>query len=180
MIFKGPAGFGRIVNGIMNIIMCSVLSFYVLWTMQNIPGNEALPILTPIGFFVSLVTSFCVGEFVGDHVPAMAWGTKLAHAMHIKNRVAVHLIAVVILAIVMVTSISFVCTWINNVQTPGGMGAVIASWLMVYPVLLGAGYVVLAAFLPPVMKMATAVSGFDPTKAPPPPPPPPSADSETA
>ena len=56
--FKGPGGYGRIVNGIMNIILCVVLSFYVLWTVQNLPGNEALPILTPLGFFVSFVTTF--------------------------------------------------------------------------------------------------------------------------
>ena len=29
---KGPSGFGRIVNGVMNIIMCAILSIYVLWT----------------------------------------------------------------------------------------------------------------------------------------------------
>lgn len=48
MVFKGPGGFGRIVNGIMNLIMCAVLSAYVLFTVQNIPGNEALPIFTPL------------------------------------------------------------------------------------------------------------------------------------
>lgn len=30
MTFKGPGGFGRIVNCIMNVIMCAILSFYVL------------------------------------------------------------------------------------------------------------------------------------------------------
>lgn len=49
---KGPSGFGRIVNGVMNIIMCAILSIYVLWTVQNLPGNEALPIFTPLGFLV--------------------------------------------------------------------------------------------------------------------------------
>ena len=68
MTFKGPGGFGRIVNCIMHVIMCAILSFYVLWTVQHIPGNEALPILTPLGFFVSLVESFCVGMFIGDFV----------------------------------------------------------------------------------------------------------------
>ena len=116
---KGPSGFGRIVNGVMNIIMCAILSIYVLWTVQNLPGNEALPIFTPLGFLVSFVTSFCVGEFVGDHVPGLAWGQKLAGALGVKSKVGVHFISVAVLALVMITSISFICTWINNIQVAG-------------------------------------------------------------
>ena len=65
----------------------------------------------------------------------------------------------------MVTSISFVCTWINNVQT-AGMAGVIASWTMVYPFLIGCGYVVELISLPLAMKVAKAISGFDPAAAP--------------
>lgn len=166
MVFKGPAGFGRIVNGIMNLIMCAILSFYVLYTVQNIPGNEALPILTPLGFFVSLVESFCVGMFIGDFVPALGWGQKLAGALHVRNKVGAHFISVAILAFVMITSISFICTWLNNVQTVG-MEGTWASWLMVYPFLLGSGYVVELISLPLAMKAAKAISGFDPAAAPP-------------
>ncbi|WP_241963563.1 hypothetical protein [Gordonibacter sp. 28C] len=162
---KGPGGFGRVVNGFMNIIMCAILSVYVLWTVQNLPGNEALPIFTPLGFFVSFVTSFCVGEFVGDHVPALAWGQKLAAALHVKNKVGAHFISVAVLALVMITSISYVCTWINNVQVAGWDGT-FAAWIMVYPFLLASGYVVELVMLPVAMKLAAAVSGFDPSKAP--------------
>lgn len=163
--FKGPGGFGRIVNGAMNIVMCAILSIYVLWTVQNIPGNEALPVLTPLSFFVSFVTSFCVGEFIGDHIPALAWGQKLAAALHVKSKVGVHLISVAILAFVMITSISYICTWINNVQISGWDGT-FAAWIMVYPFLLACGYVVELIMLPLSMKMAAAISGFDPSKAP--------------
>lgn len=165
MTFKGPGGFGRIVNGIMNLIMCTILSLYVLWTVQNIPGNEALPIFTPIGFFVSLVTSFCVGMFVGDFVPALAWGQKLAAALHVRNKVGAHFISVAILAFVMITSISYICTWINNVQQVGWDGTW-AAWIMVYPFLLASGYVVELITLPIAMKIAAAISGFDPASAP--------------
>ena len=64
----------------------------------------------------------------------------------------------------MITSISFVCTWINNVQV-GGMAAVIASWTMVYPFLLVSGYVIELISLPLAMKAAKAISGFDPAAA---------------
>ena len=162
---KGPSGFGRIVNGVMNIIMCAILSIYVLWTVQNLPGNEALPIFTPLGFLVSFVTSFCVGEFVGDHVPGLAWGQKLAGALGVKSKVGVHFISVAVLALVMITSISFICTWINNIQGAGWDGT-FAAWIMVYPFLLASGYVVELIMLPLAMKMAAAISGFDPSKAP--------------
>lgn len=164
---KGPGGYGRVVNGIMNIIMCAILSLYVLWTVQNVPGNETLPILTPIGFFVSFVTSFCVGEFVGDHIPALAWGQKLADALHIKSGIGRHFVSVLILAVVMVGSISFICTWINNIQQVGWDGTV-AAWLMVLPFLLVSGYVVELISLPLAMKAAAAISGFDPAKMAPP------------
>lgn len=162
MILKGPAGFGRVVNAVMNVIMCSILSFYVLWTVQNIPGNEALPILTPLGFFVSLVESFCVGMLVGDFLPALSWGQRLAKALHAKGRIGSHFISVFVLALVMITSISFVCTWLNNVQT-AGMAGTWEAWLMVYPFLLVSGYVVELISLPLAFKIAAAISGFDPS-----------------
>lgn len=73
--------------------------------------------------------------------------------------------SVAVLALVMVTSISFICTWLNNVQT-GGMAGTIASWTMVYPFLIASGYIVELISLPLAMKAATAISGFDPKAAP--------------
>ena len=165
MIFKGPGGYGRIVNIIMNIILCSVLSFYVLWTVQNIPGNEEIPILTPLGFFVSLVTSFCVGMVIGDLVPAYTWGQKFAHAIGLKGYWPCHLVACIIHALIMISAISFICTWFNNVQQVG-MAGVMQSWLMVWPFLLVSGWVILVIFLPLAFKAGAALSGFDPAAAP--------------
>ena len=163
---KGPVWFGRWVNCLMNLVMCAVLSAYVLWTVQNIPGNEALPIFTPLSFFVSWVDSFCVGMFIGDWIPGLAWGNKLADALHVKNRIGRHFISVAILAFVMITSISFICTWINNVSS-SGMAGVIASWTMVYPFLICSGYIIELICLPISFKIATAISGFDPAAVPP-------------
>ena len=166
MIFKGPGGFGRIVNIIMNLILCSVLSFYVLYKVQTIPGNEALPILTPLGFFVSLVSSFAMGMLIGDLVPAYSWGQKVAGALGIKGKIPAHLVASLIHDLIMVTMISFIMTWINNVQQ-AGMEGVMASWFMVLPFLLVAGYLIIAVFLLPCFSLAAKLSGFDPNAAPP-------------
>ena len=46
MIFKGPGGFGRVLNIVMCMVMCVVLSVIILSTMQGVPGNETLPIFT--------------------------------------------------------------------------------------------------------------------------------------
>lgn len=164
MVFKGPGGYGRIVNIIMNIVMCAILSFYVLRTVQNIPGNEAIPILTPIGFLVSFIESFAVGMFIGDVIPAYGWGLKLAGALKAKG-IASHFVSVAVLCFTMITLISFICTFNANVQT-AGMAGVWASWIMVYPVLLGAGYVAQLISLPLAQKAATAISGFDPSELP--------------
>lgn len=148
----------------MNILMCALLATYVLFTVQNLPGNEGLPILTPLSWFVSFIDSFFIGMFIGDWIPAHGWGMKLAAALKIKNRVGQHLISVAILCFCMVTCVSFLATYISNIQTAGWDG-VIASWLMVYPALLGLGYVLQVLTLPLAFKIAAAISGFDPAKA---------------
>lgn len=169
MIFKGPGGFGRIVNILMCTIMCIVLSLIILTIIQNIPGNEALPILTPLGFAVSFVMSFAVGFVVADILPLLTWGHKLCAAIGIKNKVVVHFISCFILAFGLITCVSIACVWITNVQTLG-LDASIAIWTMVYPPMLGVGYVVILITLPLMMKIATAISGFNPQEAPAPDP----------
>ena len=170
MIFKGPGGFGRIVNIIMNLILCSILSVYVLWTVQNVPGNEALPILTPLGFAVSLVSSFAMGYLIGDLVPAYSWGQRLAAAIGAKRKIPNHLVASLFHDIVMVTLISFIMTWINNIQQ-AGLDGTIQAWLAVYPFLFVAGYLIIAICLLPCFSIASKISGFDPNAAPPAPAP---------
>lgn len=163
MALKGPGGFGRIINFTMNIILGIMLSFYVLWTVQGIPGNEGLPILTPIGFFVSLAQSMAVGYLVSDLFPAYSWGEALARIVHAKGAV-VHAIASTVLGFVMATCISFILMWVNNIQ-PLGIEGVLALWTTVYPVILVGAIVLVFACLPPVKKLAAAISGFNPDDA---------------
>lgn len=163
-VLKGPAGFGLIMNMTMNLILGLVLSVVVLSTIQGLPGNEGLPIFTPVSFFVGAVQAMIVGVFVGDLFPALQWGQKLAGALHVKNKVGAHFIVSLVLAFVMATCITFLCMFLNNFQT-GGMQMVIGGWLAIYPVTLGCAYPLVLVALPLVMKMATSISGFNPATA---------------
>lgn len=165
MIFKGPGGFGRVLNIGMCAVMCVVLSLIILTTLQNLPGNEQAPIFTFVGFWVSFVMSFCVGYVVGDVFPALAWGQSLCRALRIKNKAATHIISSFVLAFVLITLVSVACVWITNIQAMGLDGS-IGIWLLVYPYLLGIGYLVIVLILPLIMRLATAISGFDPKEMP--------------
>lgn len=160
-MLKGPAGFGLIMNIVMNLILGLVLSVVVLATIQGLPGNEGLPIFTPVSYFAAVVQATIVGVFIGDIFPALQWGQKLAGAFHIKNKVGAHFITSLVLAFVMATCITFVCMFLNNFQT-GGMEAVVGTWLIIWPPALIGAYPLVLIALPLVMKMATAISGFNP------------------
>lgn len=160
-MLKGPAGFGLIMNVTMNLILGLVLSVVVLSIIQGIPGNEELPIFTPISYFVAVIQATIVGVFVGDLLPALQWGQKLAGAFHIKNKIGAHFITSLVLAFVMATCITFICMFLNNFQT-GGMGMVVGAWLMIYPPALICAYPLVLISLPFVMKMAVSISGFNP------------------
>lgn len=163
-MLKGPAGFGLMMNVTMNLILGLVLTAVILMTIQNLPGNEALPILTPASYFAGVVQAAIVGVFVGDLLPALQWGQKLAGALHVKNKVGAHFIASLVLAFVMATCISFICMFLNNFQT-GGIGMVVGMWLMIYPIALVCAYPIVLITLPLVMKAAVSISDFDPAKA---------------
>lgn len=162
MIFKGPGGFGRVLNIVMCMVMCVVLSVIILSTVQGIPGNESLPIFTLLGFGVSFLMSFCAGYVVGDLFPALSWGRKLCAVLHIENKVVAHIVSSLVLAFTLITLVSVSCVWMTNAQSLG-LGACVGIWMMVYPPLLGAGYLVILVTLPLAMRLASAISGFDPS-----------------
>lgn len=163
-MFKGPVGFGRTVNLIMNILLCAALSFYVLWYNQQLLGPE-IPVLTPLAFAVAFAQSMFVGLCFGAVVPGYAWGQGIAAALGIKNQTAAHVVACIVHAFIMVSMISFICGWLANVQTLGFEG-VVAGWFACWPVVVAMGAVILILFMRPAMSFAAKVSGFDPTAAP--------------
>ena len=162
-MFKGPVGFGRFVNLVMNILLCAALSFYVLWYNQQLMPD--VPILTPLSFAVSFAQSMFVGLCFGAVVPGFAWGQALAAALGIKSETVAYVVACCVHAFIMVSMISFICGWLANVMTLGIEG-VVAGWLACWPVVVGMGAVILILFMRPAMSFAAKVSGFDPTAAP--------------
>ena len=57
-MFKGPQGFGRMMNILMCAIMCAVLSIAIPLIIEGATGAQGL--LNPIGFVQSFVLSFCI------------------------------------------------------------------------------------------------------------------------
>jgi hypothetical protein len=165
-MLKGPGGFQKIVNGSMNIAIGICMSVVILAIMQGRPELAGIPVLTPVAVLQSVVLSFCVGYTGGDLVPAMTWGQRLIGVLHIKNRVVMHIITSVVLGTCMAVVITFVCAFINNITTQG-MAGVIGFFLSFIPIIIGIAVLIVLILLAPVMKMASAISGFDPMQAPP-------------
>jgi hypothetical protein len=159
MWFKGPGGFGRIVNLIMSIIMGLALSVYVLWYTQNLPGNEGLPIFTGASYAVSCVVCLGVGYFIGDMFPCLIWGNMLAAKMGVKNKVVKHLVASVVLAFIFITCVSLIMVWVNTFQQ-GGWPMFFMLWSHLYLQLLVMGFVVIFVFLPFAKAIGKKVAGF--------------------
>ena len=159
MVFKGPGGFSRIMGIIMNLVLCACFSAYALWVAQNVPANAGQPIFTPLGWFVSFVMSFCVGMTVSELIPSCIWGYRLAGRLGLKGWGA-YALAVLVVTFFMVTIMSFLCTWMNNVQRIG-MVPVLMSFLSTYPVMFVGGYIIEFIIMKPAMKIAASISGFD-------------------
>lgn len=156
MVFKGPAGFQRIIYIFMNVVIGIVLSMCLMAFVMHVP-------VTPIGVIQSAALSFFIGYVVSDLIPAMAWGQMLAAKIGAKG-LAAHLISSAVLAFFMGTFILFFCAFINVVTAAGMMG-VLGFFISAYPLVLAAAFVCIAAFLPAAMKLAVAISGFNPAAA---------------
>lgn len=155
-MFKGPNGFGRLMNIFMCVIMCAVLSIVIPLLIQQ-------P-LAQISFLQSFVLSFCVAYPFGDLLPAVSWGAGLAGALHLRGFL-MYLVQCVVVAIVLITCIAFVMSFINLILV-GGMGAVLGFFLAIWPGALLVGFIAILVTLGPCMKVAAKASGFDPSAAP--------------
>lgn len=157
MVFKGPAGFQRIIYIIMNVVIGVVVSLCLMAFIMHAP-------ITFEGVLQSTALSFFIGYSCSDLVPAMAWGQMLAGKLGVRNGIGVHFISSAVLAFFMATLILFFCAFIN-VFTTAGMPGVIGFFVSAYPLVLFAAYVSILVFVPIGSKIAAGVSGFDPASA---------------
>lgn len=160
-MFRGPAGFGRWINILMCIVMCIILSVVIPLVVEANYGITG--VLTPISFVQGFVLSFFVSYLWGDVLPAPTWGMRLAGALHAKGFVG-YFVKCAVTALVYISVISFSMAFVNNV-VDGGMGAVMAFWLMIYPPALLSGFIGILIAMSPCQKLAVAASGFDPAAA---------------
>lgn len=160
-MFKGPNGFGRMMNILMCVVMCVVLSVVIPIAVEA--GLGVTGVLTPVGFVQGFVLSYFVSYLWGDLLPAVVWGGKLAGALKARGIVA-HVIKCIVVALVYITVISFSMAFVNNIAE-GGMAATMSFWLMIYPAALVSGFVAIVLLLPLCQRIAVLASGFDPTVA---------------
>ncbi len=160
-MFQRTPRFGRMMNILMCAIMCAVLSIASPLIIEGATGAQGL--LNPICFVQSFVLSFCIAYPFGDRA-AVAWGGTLAARMGASGPVA-YLIQCVVTAVLLITCIAFTVSFVNNIATPGGMGAVTGFFAMIWPGALGFGFLAILLTLGPCMKVAAKATGFDPAAA---------------
>lgn len=159
MTYKGPGGFGRIVNIIMNVFMCAAFSTFMLWTMQQRVGDMA-QIFTPTGWILSFITSFGIGFTTADLIPVFKAGSFVANKLHLKG-VPAYFVTVLVIDLIITTIMGFLMTMINSAERIGFMGAFM-NWLGLWPASLLIGFIVQLIVMKPAMTFAKNVSGFDP------------------
>lgn len=158
MVFKGPAGFQRVIYIVMNIVIGILIGSALTVIIMRQP-------ITPTGLFTSTLTSFFIGYVVSDLIPAMAWGRMLAGRMGLRNNIAAHAVSSAVLAFFMGTFILLFMA-IINVLPVGGLEGVIGFFVGAYLLVLVVAYVSILIFLPLATKLAIAISKFDPAQAP--------------
>ena len=159
MKFKGPGGFGRIMNICMNACMCSAFSFIMLWVaQQGVP--EGVQVLTPAAYFVSFITSFGIGYVTVDLVPVFKLGNGAAKLLGLKG-IGRYAAMVLVINLVVTTIIGFFMTFINMLGRVG-LGDIFMQWLKMYPIMLVAGFVIQFIVMKPCMILASKITGFDP------------------
>lgn len=157
-LYKGPAGFGRILNIVVNFIISVFFVSLILGMAQS--QAPMAPIFTPLNFIVAFIPGLAVAYLIGDLFPFANWGNKAYEK--IGSKVAATLVRALIMNFCFTTSISLVLCWVNNVQSVGLVGSLMAWWT-VYPIgLVGVFFLVLIA-VPLGTYIAKTVSGFDPS-----------------
>lgn len=153
---KGPLGFGKMVNILMNLFVGFLVSIVVVVTI----GAPLLPNIVLQSWFCS----FIIGYTFGDLVPIASLGPSICRKAGIRARGGVYVISSLCLGIYFGTVILLGMSIINNLST-AGWGAVFgffgSMWIIV--VVAAVVSVLLVFWLAQII--ARGVSGFDPAKA---------------
>lgn len=156
---KGPIGFQRMTSLFMNVFIGVVLGCVFLFLSHDVGAMNMDEIVR--AFCQSLIMSIPVGYAVGDFLPTMAWGQKLASTLHADGKFSSHFVVSLTLAVVNVTVILTVCMFIAllaNVGVAEVLNVIAALWAPA----VGFGFVAIFALLPVAQRMAARISGFDP------------------
>lgn len=158
---KGPIGFQKLTNAFMNVLLGTGISIYVMLTMQSMPQFSGIDVLTPVTLLQSIVLSFTIGYTVGDLVPVMSWGQGLVRIFKVRSKVGIYLITAIVLGVCMGFFLSCILSFINNIVTQGLPGVIGFIATFTPGICLVAAILVIIS-LGPVMKLSSAISGFDP------------------
>lgn len=159
LVFKGPGGFGRIMNISMNAFMSLAFSFIMLWVaQQRVP--EGVQVLTPTAYFVSVLTAFGIGYVVIDLIPVFKLGNGLAKKLGLKG-IGAYAATVVVIDLVVTTIIGFLMTLMNMISH-ATLAETCLAWLTTYPLMLIVGFAIQLVIMKPFMMLAQKISGFDP------------------
>ncbi|WP_234122553.1 hypothetical protein [Clostridium hydrogenum] len=139
--------FGSIMNFGMNLIIGIVMTTVAL---------NLLHAVSLIAFFQNVILSLGIGYLVGDLLPAVAWGDKLANALGCKNKFLRHLVSSLVIGFCLITVISLICQFIAF-----GTG-MMPIWLKCIPYFYVFGTLAILIAIPIVLKIAILLTGFNP------------------
>ena len=159
MSFKGPVGFARMTNLMMNVFIGIVLGATFLVVTNDLSSTPLSQLVA--NFLQAFVLSVCVGYALGDILPSMSLAQAACAKLNLKSGIASHLLMSLILDLINVSCILWVCMFINLFLT-GGMGFVASVVVKLWPIALASGFVGIAATLKLAMTIASAASGFNP------------------
>ena len=155
---KGPIGFGRMVNLVMNFILGLCMTLVILVAVGAPLAPEAI--------IESWFASFCIGYAFGDLIPIASAGPAICKALKMRNPIGLYVISSIVLGAFFGTIILFGNALINNLPTMG-WGAVFGFFVGFWLIAVVAAIVLVLIFLWLAQKIAAAVSGCDPSKMPP-------------
>ncbi|MBQ9003605.1 MAG: hypothetical protein IJ087_17300 [Eggerthellaceae bacterium] len=152
---KGPVGFGKLVNLLMNLAMGLIVSIAVLLS-SGAPLND-------VTIVPAWLSSFVLGYAAGDIVPISKWCNSAAAHVSRGSRIIAHLIISLFMGIYFGMVILAGNSIINAL--PGGDWLAVGSFFIsnIVTVLVTA-VVTVCIILQPMQIFAAKISGFNPNE----------------